>query len=74
MYSTILSDRVALVQLATHENIYLLDMIALDDTGQIDAIRTFFNAFLCGKEVLKLGKEAIQYYVRLTTKFLSQSL
>ncbi|XP_072025307.1 exonuclease mut-7 homolog [Amphiura filiformis] len=48
-------SRVMLVQLATYDNIYLLDMIALHDAGQPEVIKAFFTALFCGKEVLKLG-------------------
>ena len=47
------------MQLATYENVYLLDMVALHNTGQPEIVKGFFTALLCGRDVLKLGELTI---------------
>jgi len=48
--------RIALLQLATRQAVYLLDMIALTASVSEDVLRSFTAAVFSSKDTIKLGQ------------------
>ena len=46
---------VALVQIATNESIYLIDMIKLYNLLDVDELQSFSKLFFCNKKIIKIG-------------------
>jgi uncharacterized protein with PIN domain len=46
---------VALVQIATNESIYLIDMIKLYDLLDVEELKSFSKLFFCNKKIVKIG-------------------
>ncbi len=49
------SNQVALIQISTHQFVYLLDMVKLNEVMLEEDTRTFAQKFLKNKKIVKLG-------------------